>query len=104
MRKQKEIKEFKDVRAWAEAKGLIFGGDTKTQFIKLVEEVGELGETILKNQPDNFKQELGDVIVVLINLGAIAGINSEDALRDAYAKIMNRTGKMSNGTFTKDEK
>ena len=40
--------EFNSIREWAEKKGIYEKGDTKTQFLKLIEEVGELGKAILK--------------------------------------------------------
>ena len=39
--------EFQSIRNWAEAKGIYKKGDPKTQYIKLMEEVGELAQAIL---------------------------------------------------------
>ena len=38
---------YYDIRLWAAAKGIYTKGDSKTQYIKLLEEVGELAKAIL---------------------------------------------------------
>ena len=47
-------------------------GDTKTQFCKLMEEAGELGRAILKNDDEEeFVDAIGDMVVVLTNLSSL---------------------------------
>ena len=59
---------FDSIRDWADKRGIYDSGDTKTQFVKLMEEVGELGKAILKDDKDEFVDAIGDCIVVLTNL------------------------------------
>jgi NTP pyrophosphatase (non-canonical NTP hydrolase) len=95
--------EFEPIRNWAKQKGIYEKGDPKTQVIKLFEEAGELSKAILKNDEEEFVDAIGDCVVVLTNLAALKGYNIEQCINTAYQVIQNRTGKMSNGTFVKDE-
>jgi len=93
---------FDSIRNWADKRGIYDSGDTKTQFVKLMEEVGELGKAILKNDKDEFVDAIGDCIVVLTNLSHLGGFDVEHCISSAYNEISNRTGSMVNGTFVKD--
>ena len=95
---------FDLIREWAEERGLYDNGDTKTQYLKLVEEVGELGSAILDEDYSEQVDAIGDIVVVLTNLAELAGPSSvEDCIGIAYNVISKRKGKMINGTFVKDE-
>ena len=59
---------FDEIRNWAQQRGLYEKGDTKTQFLKLMEEAGELGRAILKDDQAEFVDAIGDMVVVLNNL------------------------------------
>ena len=91
------------IRDWAYEKGIYTHGDAKTQFIKLQEETGELARAILKENREELIDAIGDAVVVLTNLAAIEGLKIEDCIVSAYDVIKNRKGKMSNGTFVKEE-
>jgi NTP pyrophosphatase (non-canonical NTP hydrolase) len=95
--------EFEPIRNWAENKGIYEKGDPKTQYIKLMEEVGELAMSLLKNNDEEFKDAIGDCVVVLTNLAALKGFNIEDCINGSYNVIAKRTGKMENGTFVKEQ-
>ena len=99
----KEHTSFKDIRQWGHDKGIIQSGDSKTQYIKLIEEAGELAQALLKNDKKEIKDAIGDIIVVLTNLASLENVMIEDCINQAYQEISNRTGKMINGTFVKDE-
>ena len=94
---------FDLIREWAEERGLYKQGDTKTQALKLVEEMGEICRAILKGNHDDVVDGIGDCVVVLTNLAELQGTSIEDCIEEAYCEIKNRTGKMDNGTFKKDE-
>ena len=94
---------FADIREWAHARGIYKQGDAKTQFIKLMEEVGELSEAILKDDHVEKKDAIGDIVVVLTNLSRMLGYNIEDCIEAAWDQIKNRQGHMVNGTFVKSE-
>ena len=93
---------FDKIRDWAEERGLYKGGDTKTQALKLVEEVGEICRAILKGNDSEVEDGIGDAVVVLTNLAELQGTSIEHCIDTAYNEIKDRTGKMDNGTFKKD--
>jgi NTP pyrophosphatase (non-canonical NTP hydrolase) len=101
--------EFDPIRKWASEKGIYDKGDIKTQYIKLLEEVGELSRAILDKDKAEFIDAIGDCVVVLTNLAELGSIEFEDididienCINSAYGVIANRRGKMINGTFVKE--
>lgn len=95
--------EFSPIRLWAEEKGIFKKGDSKTQYLKLQEEAGELAKAILNSDEAEIVDALGDVTIVLVNLAKLCGYNLEDCVNEAYNVISKRTGRMENGTFIKDK-
>jgi NTP pyrophosphatase (non-canonical NTP hydrolase) len=93
---------FDLIRTWADERGLYDKGDTKTQYLKLMEEAGELGRAILKQDEAEFIDAIGDMVVVLTNLARLGDTSIELCIDQAYNVISKRTGKMVNGTFVKD--
>ena len=90
------------IRQWADERGIYRNGDSKTQFIKLQEETGELARAILKNDRNELIDAIGDAVVVLTNLAALEGLKIEDCITSAYNIIKSRQGSMVNGTFVKE--
>ena len=95
--------QFDKIREWALTRGLYQQGDPMTQYVKLQEECGELAKALLKKDEPEVIDAVGDIIVVLTNLAHLKGYKIEDCIESAYNVIKKRTGKMSNGTFVKDE-
>ena len=93
---------FECIRMWADERGLYDKGDPKTQYIKLMEETGEIGRAILKDDTEQIIDGIGDAVVVLTNLAELVGVPIEECIQEAYNVISKRTGKMINGTFVKD--
>jgi len=91
------------IRDWATEKGIYKSGDARTQYVKLMEEAGELAQAILKNDEPEVIDAIGDMVVVLTNLAKLRGHNIEDCITSAYNVIKSRTGKMVDGTFVKSE-
>ena len=91
------------IRSWAKDKGIYESGDSRTQYVKLMEEAGELAQAILKNDEPEVIDAIGDMVVVLTNLAKLKGYNIEDCITSAYDVIKSRQGKMVNGTFVKQE-
>ena len=104
MEYMKTDNRFQLIRDWAGERGLYTKGDKKTQFCKLMEEAGELGRAVLKDDQPEFVDAIGDMVVVLTNMAHLGGTTIEDCIDTAYNVISKRTGKMVNGTFVKDEK
>ena len=93
---------FDLIRDWAEDKGIYDKGDQKTQYVKLMEEAGEVGRAILKSDLPEIQDGIGDMVVVLTNLAELSGLTIEECIESAYDTIAKRKGKMINGTFVKN--
>ena len=93
---------FNRIRMWADERGLYEKGDPKTQYLKLMEEAGELGRALLKDNIEEQIDAIGDMVVVLTNLSELIDVPIEECIESAYEVISQRTGKMINGTFVKD--
>ena len=94
---------FQNIRMWAEDRGIYERGDSNTQYVKLMEEAGELAQALLKRDEPEIMDAIGDMIVVLTNLAYMEGLDIEDCVEAAYEEIKNRQGKMINGTFVKKQ-
>jgi NTP pyrophosphatase (non-canonical NTP hydrolase) len=101
-RRPKQKTQFDLIREWADERGLYENGDTKTQALKLVEEVGETCRAILKEDDNEIIDGIGDCVVVLVNLAELHGVSIEYCINAAYQEIKGRKGKMFNGTYKKD--
>lgn len=94
---------FHFIREWAEARGLYCNGNIGKQYEKLLEEVGELGRSLIHDDQPEVEDAIGDIVIVLTNLAHKRGVSIEKCIDGAYQIIKNRTGKMINGTFVKDK-
>jgi len=92
---------FELIRQWAHVRGIYDDGNSHTQYVKLMEEAGELAQALLKKDTPEIKDAIGDMVVVLTNLAALENMQIEDCIDAAYKEIANRKGKMANGTFVK---
>ena len=99
----RSLKMFDNIRDWAQTRGLYDKGNPHTQYVKLQEEAGELAKALLKDDQVEVVDAIGDMVVVLTNLAHLRGVNIETCITSAYNVINDRTGKMINGTFVKDE-
>ena len=89
-----------DIKQWHYDRNLIEGADDKTQFAKLIQECGELSDNICKGK--DVRDDIGDIIVVLINIAERNGLSLTECLQVAYNDIKDRKGRMVNGTFVKE--
>ena len=85
---------------WHHARNLIEGSTDKDQFLKLVQEVGELSDNICKGK--DLRDDIGDIIVVLINIAERNGLTLRQCLEQAYNDIKDRKGRMVDGVFVKE--
>jgi NTP pyrophosphatase (non-canonical NTP hydrolase) len=92
---------FDNIRSWAKERGIYDAGDSKTQYVKLMEEAGELAKALLDEDEPEIIDAIGDMVVVLTNLAKLEGLEIEECIDSAYHEIANRKGKMINGTFVK---
>jgi NTP pyrophosphatase (non-canonical NTP hydrolase) len=95
---------FELIRQWASKRGILDKGNSHTQYVKLMEEAGELAQALLNKDTYEIKDAIGDMVVVLTNLAALEGMTIENCIDSAYNEIANRTGTMLNGTFVKTGK
>lgn len=98
---------------WADARGLITNSNPQAQFVKLIEEAGELANAIAKKKPLlEIADALGDMYVVMNIIAAQYGLNMPECALLAYQGngtpeykgIKDRKGFMTtSGIFIKDE-
>jgi NTP pyrophosphatase (non-canonical NTP hydrolase) len=93
---------FELIRKWATERGIYDKGNSHTQYVKLMEEAGELAQALLNKDAYEVKDAIGDMVVVLTNLAALEGMQIENCIDSAYNEIKSRKGKMTNGTFVKE--
>ena len=94
---------FDLIRQWAKDRGIYDKGNSHTQYVKLMEEAGELAKALLKKDKPEIVDAIGDMVVVLTNLAHQEGFAIESCIDSAYDVINKRTGKMINGSFVKNE-
>ncbi len=91
----------KEILNWAKERNLLEKSNSSKQFIKLVEELGELASAMGKDDIVNIIDAIGDIQVVLIILAAQYNLDVDDCLNTAYLQIKDRKGKTVNGIFIK---
>jgi NTP pyrophosphatase (non-canonical NTP hydrolase) len=94
---------FPKIREWAKERGIFDKGDVKTQYVKLMEEAGEVAKALLTNDKAEIKDGIGDMSIALTNLAHLSGFTIEECIEAAYEVISKRQGAMVNGTFVKNE-
>jgi NTP pyrophosphatase (non-canonical NTP hydrolase) len=86
---------------WSRDRKILENGNTKAQFMKLTEEMGELAASLVRGKP--VKDDIGDMLVVLNNLAVMSGTTLKECLQVAYADIRDRRGYMNPaGVFIKE--
>lgn len=93
---------FDQIRQWAADRNLIEGATPQAQFVKLMEEAGELAAGIAKSRQEAVVDGIGDIVVVLTILAAQHGVTIEDCIATAYNEIKDRKGRLINGSFVKE--
>ena len=91
------------VKIWAVNRQILTKDNSSKQYMKFIEESGELARAILKNNEADTVDAFGDVMVTLIILSEQLGYNLTNCLKSAYEEIKDREGKTVNGVFIKEE-
>jgi len=87
---------------WSEDRGIIQNGKPTTQGLKLVSEIGELCDNLIKG--NDIKDDIGDCLVVLCNIAKMKGTNLVECWNQAYNDIKDRKGFLNaEGNFIKEE-
>ena len=89
------------IEEWARERGLDTASPDK-QMLELGEEYGELCQGLAKNRPDQVKDSIGDMYVVLTILSLQLGLDIEDCVMHAYGEIKDRKGTLKNGVWIKE--
>lgn len=89
-----------NIKKWHYDRNLIEGANDKDQICKLIQEVGELSDNVCKQR--DVRDDIGDIIVVLVNIAERNGVSITDCLEVAYNDIKDRQGKMVDGIFIKE--
>ena len=95
-----EINYEELIGQWHKDRNLIDGSTDKDQYMKLIQEVGELSDSLCKGK--DIRDDIGDIMVVLINIMVRNNLTIEECLSVAYADIKDRRGKMIDGIFIKE--
>ena len=86
---------------WHYDRNLIHGSTDKDQYMKLIQEAGELSDNICKGE--DIADDIGDMMVVLINIAERNNLTIESCLNKAWLDIRDRKGEMRDGVFIKEE-
>lgn len=88
------------IAQWHHDRNLIDGSTDQAQFLKLIEETGELAGNLARGK--DIRDDIGDIIVVLINIAERNNLTIEECLEVAYDDIKDRKGTMIDGVFIKE--
>lgn len=88
------------IEQWHYDRNLIEGSTDKDQYLKLIQEAGELSDSICKGK--DIRDDIGDMMVVLINIMARNNLSMQECLQVAYDDIKDRKGRMIDGVFVKE--
>jgi len=88
------------IARWHRDRNLIDGSTDKDQYMKLIQEAGELSDSLCKEK--DIRDDIGDIMVVLINIMVRNNLTMNECLSIAYDDIKDRKGKMIDGIFVKE--
>lgn len=92
-----------DIIRWSEERRIIPNSTPIAQYMKMVSEIGELSDATMKNNMDDIKDAVGDVMVCLVNYCALQDIDIVECMYVAYDQIKHRKGTMlPSGVFQKE--
>lgn len=94
---------IKKIENWGEERNFYGqgGADQKGQFVKLLEEVGELAGNIARGK--DCTDDIGDIAVVLTHIARLSGTDLISCMEHAYNEIKDRKGQWKNGMFIKEQ-
>ncbi len=86
---------------WSKERRIIQNSTLQAQGLKLMSEMGELSDNIVKG--NDIKDDIGDCLVVLCNLAAMSGTDLNKCWEIAYREIKDRKGILAkSGAFIKE--
>ena len=90
------------VLEWAKQRNLLHWENSTRQYLKFVEESGEIARGMLKQDEPAIIDGIGDTLVTLIILSNQLGFDPVNCLEMAYNEIKDRKGVTVGGTFIKE--
>lgn len=97
---------LQNIRQWGIDRNII-GSNGKSnplkQHEKTQEEVDELLDAIKTLNRPEVADAIGDIVVTLVLQADMWGLDFEECVQGAYSTIANRTGKIVDGIFIKDD-
>ena len=97
-----EVLEQKIIQ-WSKDRGIIQHSTPAAQTLKAVSEMGELADNILKGRHEAARDDIGDIIVCLVNVAHMIGTDLETCIGAAWLEIKDRKGRMvEGGAFVKE--
>ena len=90
------------VTQWAIDRNIVPGSTADRQFLKLVEEVGELAVGLQKKDRKLIRDSLGDISVMVNNIAELSEMTFDECCEAAWEEIKDRKGRIINGTFIKE--
>jgi len=92
-----------NVIQWGEARGIVQNATAMSQAIKTLEETTELLDALNKQNIDEAKDAIGDIVVTLIMVCAVLNLDLVQCLNGAYNEIKDRKGYLTKeGVFVKE--
>ena len=93
---------IENVKQWGDDKGLIKPENAPKQFMKIVEELGEIARADIKSNEAEVEDGIGDVFVTVILYALMKGKDPKECLNIAWNEIRDRKGKLVDGSFIKE--
>jgi NTP pyrophosphatase (non-canonical NTP hydrolase) len=92
-----------NVVQWGEDRGIVQNATAMSQAIKTLEETTELLDALNKQNIDEAKDAIGDIVVTLIMVCAVLNLDLVQCLNGAYNEIKDRKGYLTKeGVFVKE--
>lgn len=98
------IKSYKMFSQLEKMQPNYFSGKFEDYLKKVKEEINELEDAYKNNDMDNFEEELGDVLTMVVSLGHTMKVDSEVALNKSFKKVLNRIKIIEEKLLKPDEK
>lgn len=89
-----------NIANWHQDRNLIDGSTDQAQYVKLIEEAGELAGNIARGR--DVRDDIGDMLVVLINIMERNGLTMSECLAVAWDDKKHRRGRLVDGVFIKE--
>jgi len=94
---------LRNFRQWGEDRDIIKNSTAKAQFLKTVEEVGELASALAKGNISATEDAIGDIVVTLTLVASCDGLDIVECMQSAWLEIKDRKGRLTpEGVFVKE--